>query len=439
MIRNTAPARSSRPGAGRIPSAGPDLAGRDLAVDGVRVFCVLMVVIAHLLMVGVGIDATGALVISKPLTELAWFPVATWFGQVMPLFFVLGGFASLTAWRSLRRRGGTAADYVRTRVVRLVRPTIPLFAALAGAIGIALVAGVPGGLVAGVAQGVGTPLWFLAAYLLCQWCVPLLARLHERAPVRTLVALAGAALIVDAVRTATGIDVIGLVNVLFVWLFVQQLGFLYADGVFLRAPRLLLGGIAAAAVVLLAAGVAAGMYAPDMLTNQYPPRFALGLLGVAQICVLALIHPALSAVMRTRAARAVTFLVGSRLMTVYLWHLPCIIVVTGVALLLPLPVPSPGSAAWWGTRPLVLLVALTLVFALSLVVGRFERTPARAGTIPPRARRVNAAALIATVPPFLIMCLGLDGALAMLGLVSGLAALALCRDGRAVDAAAVEA
>ncbi|WP_290472017.1 acyltransferase [Leifsonia sp. 71-9] len=432
MIRTAASIRSrrSRPAAPDRPA--PDLSGRDLAVDGVRVFCVLMVVVAHLLMVGVGVDASGALTISKPVTEQSWFPLATWFGQVMPLFFVLGGFASLTAWRSSQRRGATGADYVRTRVVRLMRPTVPVFAFFSVVIIGALVAGAPASLVAGVAQGVGTPLWFLAAYLLCQWCVPLMARLHERAPVRALVALAASALLVDAVRVATGVEAVGLVNVLFVWFFVQQLGFLYADGVVLRASRGVLAGVAAASLALLGAGVAAGLYSPDMLTNQYPPLFALGLLGIAQLCVLALLHPALTALMRTRAAQALTFAVGSRLMTVYLWHLTCIIAVTGICLLLPLPLPAPGSAAWWATRPLVLAAALVLVAVLSLVLVRFERAPAAdpVRTRRPAAWRVQLAVLLAAAPPFLIMCFGLNAALAVFGLVGAVGALLLCRPGR---------
>jgi hypothetical protein len=237
---------------------------------------------------------------------------------------------------------------------------------------------------------------------------------------------------VDAVRNATGAEAIGLLNLVFVWLFVQQLGFFYADGVFRRARRSTLGAVAAGALALLGAGVALGVYTPDMLTNQYPPYFALGLLGVAQICLLALLHPAVTALMRTRAAQAVTFAVGSRLMTVYLWHLTCIIAITGVWLLLPVPLPSPGSAAWWETRPLVLLAALALVFALSLPLARFERLPApvAARPQPPARWRVDLAALLAFLPPFLIMRSGLDGLLAALGLACGLAALALCRFGK---------
>ncbi|QNE36526.1 acyltransferase family protein [Leifsonia shinshuensis] len=145
-----------------------DLSRRDLAVDLVRVCCVLVVVVAHLLMVGVGFGADGALEITKPLTEQPWFAAVSVFGQVMPLFFALGGFAAITGWRSLRSRGGDASDFLYARLIRLVRPTLPVFVFFTVALWTARGLSAPEDVISGVAAGVGTPLWFLAAFLLCQ-------------------------------------------------------------------------------------------------------------------------------------------------------------------------------------------------------------------------------------------------------------------------------
>ncbi|WP_039731158.1 hypothetical protein [Cryocola sp. 340MFSha3.1] len=415
------------------PGSAPlDLRGRDLVVDGARVASVVVVVVAHLLLIGVGRDADGSLTITKPLAEQPWFPVVSVLGQVMPLFFALGGFTAYTGWRSLRSRGGEWTEFVRARVLRLARPSLPLFAFFAATLSIAALAGAPTALVRAVAAGVGTPLWFLAAFVLCQWAAPAMIALHERAPYRTLAALAAAALTVDAARSATGIEAIGLLNTAFVWLFAQQLGFFYADGRLLRAPRVLLAAAGTVTAALLVAGMASDIYSPDMLRNQYPPLFALGLLGVTQLCVLALLHPALTAVMRGRAAQAVTFLVGSRLMTVYLWHLTCIVVIIGVCLLVPGWTPQPGSPAWWSSRPLVLIAAAVLVGALSLLVVRFERTPplARASgmTVTRIAPwRIHLASACVFLPAFAIMCWGLDLWNAVFALVSYGAVMLLAR------------
>ncbi|MCP2047837.1 UNVERIFIED_ORG: hypothetical protein J3D58_001909 [Paenarthrobacter nicotinovorans] len=260
-------------------SATPDVAvpaTRDLVVDFIRVACMFAVVAVHLLMMGISVDESG-IGVGNPLTSLSWFAQGTWFGQVMPLFFIVGGFASLTSWRSLRRKGGDAGDYLRNRVLRLVRPTVALYAFLAIALWSATAAGVPGDLLAVIAAGAGVQLWFLAAYLICQAIVPTMAKLHEAAPYRTVAALAAGAVVVDVFRLGLehnpwGFDSnpIGLLNMVFVWGLLQQLGFFYADGFFDRFARWQLVLAAAgcyAAMVLL---THSGPYPVDMLTNQEP-------------------------------------------------------------------------------------------------------------------------------------------------------------------------
>ena len=124
------------------------------------------------------------------------------------------------------------------------------------------------------------------------------------------------------------------------------------------------------------------------------------LLGLAQACALRLLRPALAKLMSTHAARAVVFLVGTRLMTIYLWHLPVIIILAGSALLIPGASPEPASPAWWWSRILVYLLVLGVLFALSLLVGRWEQ-PIEAGPTPPVAVTVLAAALT-FLPTFLV-------------------------------------
>lgn len=78
-------------------------------------------------------------------------------------------------------------------------------------------------------------------------------------------------------------------------------------------------------------------------------------------------------------------LIGSRLMTVYLWHLPMIMVLTGIALLLPFPMPAPGGAVWWWTRVPFLLLVLALVGAFGGTFSSPRRVSAASGSrTPPR-------------------------------------------------------
>ena len=84
------------------------IAQRDLVVDLIRTACVVLVVVVHITMVGVASDS-GGIRVTSPLQEQSWYVAATWVGQVMPLFFVVGGFASATGWRSRAAPAGSSA------------------------------------------------------------------------------------------------------------------------------------------------------------------------------------------------------------------------------------------------------------------------------------------------------------------------------------------
>ena len=419
-MSNVARTRTPRPrNTVESKSTSIDLSKRDLTLDIARVFCVLLVVAIHLMMVGVGFDARGRLIAEapndSPLGSQPWFAGVTWIGQIMPLFFVVGGFAAITAWRSLVRRGGTASDYVRNRVLRLAQPALPLYLFYVVVIGAATLLAIDPALLDLAVQGAASPLWFLAAYTLCQALVPTMVGWHTRAPRATLGVLLAGAIVVDALRFSIGIQEIGLANLFFVWLLVQQLGFWYADGWFAARKWWQLVLIAAVAYASLVPMTTIGPYPVDMLANLNPPTLPLVALALGQACVLRLLRPALAKLMNTHAARAVVFVVGARLMTIYLWHLPIILIITGASLLIPGAAPTPGSEAWWWSRPVLYVVVLAAVFALSFLVGRWEAPREVEVTPPPQI--VAIAAVLSFIPSFLVMEFFMDLTFAIIGSV----------------------
>jgi hypothetical protein len=171
-----------------------------------------------------------------------------------------------------------------------------------------------------------------------------------------------------------------------------------------------------------------GPYSVNMLVDLNPPTLPLVFLGLSQAAFLRLLKRPLSALMRTRVAKGIVFLVGSRLMTIYLWHLPVIVALSGVAILLPGLSPRPNSPEWWLTRPIEYVLVLGVLFALSLLVGRWEQ-PRELGTTPP-APIVAVAAVLPIAGPVLLIPLGLDFVLAIAGAVTfGIAILILGRWG----------
>ncbi|AYF99557.1 acyltransferase [Protaetiibacter intestinalis] len=399
-----------------------------------------MVVAIHLMFVGVGPDASGGISVSRPLEQQPWFWAATWAGQIMPLFFVVGGFATATSLRSTRRRipdaGLAARSFVHGRMQRLARPALPALLFLAIALTGATLLGVDPALVDSVATGVGSPLWFLGAYLICQLAAPALHGWHERAPRATLGVLFACVVTVDVLQFSlpwvpqddSGMSFLGYLNLLFVWPLVQQLGFWYADGWFARRAWWQLLGIAALCWASLVPMTVWGPYSDNMLTNLNPPTLPLVALGLGQAALLQLLKAPLTALMRTRAARGVVYVVGTRLMTIYLWHLPLIVALAGLGLLVPALGPVPGSAAWWWSRLLVYLVVLGLLVLLSFAVGRFEHPlpvdrPASTGVL-------AVAGALTIVPTVAITMLGLDAVLAVVAALGYAVAVLLLRSGQ---------
>ncbi|KJL35889.1 acyltransferase family protein [Microbacterium azadirachtae] len=414
--------------------------GRDLTLDLTRVACVVLVVFVHILFTGVGRRPDGSLLIERTVEGQVWFDAVSWILNIMPLFFVVGGYAARAGWRSAQRRGDDAVGFVRLRLARLARPAIPVLVFFSVALAATRMLGVDPALVDTIAIGVGSPLWFLAAYLLVQALAPWMIGLHARfGMIVPLVLLAGAAA-TDALRflvagglfglghvpsTGYGIgaELFGIPNVVFVWLFAQQVGFFLFDGWFSRRRFWQLLGLIAAGYLAIWGLVSLGGYSWNMLSNQWPPTTPLAILAVVQAAALTVLHRPLTALMRTRAAQGAVLLIGSRLMTVYLWHLPMIMVLIGVQLLLPVPMPAPGSALWWWTRVPFLIVVLAAVWLLSLWLVRFEKAPAM-GEKP--SRGVTATAVVVFLLPILaITAYGLDLPLAVCALIASALALRL--------------
>lgn len=414
--------------------------GRDLTLDLARVVCVVLVVFVHILFTGVGRAADGSLLIERTVEAQPWFAAASWIANIMPLFFVVGGYAARAGWRSAAARGDSADSFVRVRLVRLARPALPLFVFLTIALGASRLVGIDPALVDTVAIGVGSPLWFLAAYMIVQAAAPMMMRLHERFGGWVPLALLTGAVLIDTFRFTVvggllgiqpvagtgyglGQELFGIPNIVFVWLFAQQVGFFLFDGWFARRPGWQLALLIVAGYIALWGLVSLGGYSWNMLGNQWPPTTAMTLLAVIQASALTLLHVPLTALMRHRSAQGVVFVLGSRLMTIYLWHLPMIMVLIGLQLVLPVPLPAPGSALWWWTRPLFLLVVLGAVWLLSLWLVRYERSPAPGSARFTSGTATVAAVLLFVVPIIAITAYGLDFPLAAIALAGTAVAL----------------
>jgi hypothetical protein len=216
-------------------------------------------------------------------------------------------------------------------------------------------------------------------------------------------------------------------NMVFVWGLLQQLGFFYADGLFDRFARWQLAAAAVVCFMVLVPLTHAGPYPVDMLTSQNPPMFPLILIGLSHILLVKAAYPVLRRLVELQWIRKVMYVVGSRAMTIYLWHLPLIIATFGIALLLALPFPDPGSTEWWLSRPAFYLAAWVVILAVSGPLVRLElaSTTLATGAVRPVMWRISLGTVVAIVPPFVVMRSALDLTNASWGFVLLVISLAL--------------
>jgi fucose 4-O-acetylase-like acetyltransferase len=352
-------------------------AGRDRYVDFLRVVSIVTVVLGHWTIAAVR-RAGGGLAAGNLLSTTPGLWLATWVLQVMPVFFLVGGFSNMVSWQALERRGGYV-EYLSGRMARLLRPVL-VFAVVWLVLPLLLGRlGLPGGQVELVGKVIGQPLWFLGVYLVVVALAPAMVRLHRRFRLWVPAALAAAAAAVDGVRLAAGVEQVGYLNLLLVWVLVQQLGFFYADGTLARWSRRALAGLAAAGLAGLMVLTGTGLYPPSMVglpgeeSNMSPPTVCIVALAVWQLGLVMLLRPRVSAWLARRGPWTAVIAVGSMAMTLYLWHLTAMAALYGLVLAVDGPLPDPGTGAWWATRPLWLALLAAVLAPLALALSRFER------------------------------------------------------------------
>lgn len=362
-----APPRTAPP----LPAPG----GRDTAIDFLRAICVAGVVLLHALMVGVTVVDDGP-VFANASDGTWWIVPISWVLQVMPLFFIIGGFAGYISFRRTQARGGTAAAFIAARVHRLLRPALFAIGIVGAALAALSVVGIPADIIAVAGFRYSQPLWFLAVFLGCQALLPALAKAHARKPLITVAALVTASLAVDALRVVTGLEGVGFLNLAFVWLALQQIGFFLADGTIDRLSRRARAIAGALAVVALIGVFTAGVYSPDLIANINPPTAALLLVGIVHLSAVSLLRDRIGAFSRRPAPAAFAAFVNRRTMTIYLWHMPTLLAMAGICAVASLTsgiaLPDPSTFAWWASRPLWLATALALTALIAVALTRIE-------------------------------------------------------------------
>jgi surface polysaccharide O-acyltransferase-like enzyme len=358
---------------------------RNRVVDAMRALSMAVVVVWHWSLSLTHRDDSGALVNPNPLDQVPGAWVATWLLQILPVFFVVGGYANLAAWTSTRAdlAGREAAvEFLRQRARRLFGPVAAFVAVW---LLVALI-------VHAWSEGrrplfetyviVVNPLWFVGAYLVVVLFVPITASGHRRRSHMLLAGLAVGVAAVDMARFVFDTEAIGWVNFILVWMLVHQLGYLWHDERFGQGWSRRATATAVVGVVGLVTLTSLDRYPRSLVATEEtdishlsPPTAVIVFAALLQLGVILQCRPFLERFLRRRWPWSVVVATNAVIMTVFLWHMTALVVSILVFEAAGGTLGDEATLTWWLTRPLwVIGPALVLAPLLAsfgvLEVGR---------------------------------------------------------------------
>ena len=263
---------------------------RNRYVDLLRSVSILFVITGHWLIATAwyvdGDLAHGHLLKSEPQTQ--WL---TWLFQVMPIFFIVGGYSNAVSLESARRKQTGYAGWLFARLNRLIAPLLVLLFFWAGLAIVMKFSGVGSGVIQYASQAALIPTWFLAIYTMVVILAPLAYKFWQQSGFASFWVFVAVAILVDVAFFVFDLRWMGWSNYFWVWLAVHHLGFAWRDGRLGSPAKLLLYSALGFATMSLL--VFKGPYpfamvgSPDEgLSNTLPPKITLLALAIFQFGLL---------------------------------------------------------------------------------------------------------------------------------------------------------
>ncbi|MEU1468006.1 acyltransferase [Streptomyces sp. NPDC005761] len=384
--------------ASRIEARTP--AHRDRALDGLRALALLAVPTGHWLLGGFRLDDGGALHNASPLSAFGALAPFSWVLQMLGVFFLVGGYASVLSYR---RRKSTTGAWLRGRMARLGRPVLGVTAVWAAMIPVLHALGVPGDTLRTGSTLVIQPLWFVGVYAVVTALTPYCIRTAKRLGAWAAAPLLGAVAVVDLLRYGPLGDSmpswLSVLNILPGWLFAYQLGVSWGEGrIGRRGARCLLvgGGALFAALLLLFHYPASMVGVPgEARTNSHPPSLLVLALGAAQSGAAILLRDRIGRLLRRPLVWAPVVVVNLSAMTILCWHQTAMLaaaVPASFAGEVPGLTTGPDTLGWILARSAWMPVFAGLLVLIARYARRFE-APWQTGTRAANARRALAGVL----------------------------------------------
>jgi peptidoglycan/LPS O-acetylase OafA/YrhL len=375
-------------------------AERNRYVDFLRSVSILVVITGHWL-IATAYYVDGELTQGKLLVSAPWTQWLTWVFQVMPIFFIVGGYANAVSLESARRKQEDYAGWLATRLNRLVRPLLVLLFFWAALAIVMKMFDVSVGVIQYSSRAALIPIWFLAIYIMVVILAPATYWAWQKYGFVSFWAFVGVAILIDLAFFVLDLRWMGWSNYFWVWLAVHHLGFAWRDGRIGSPGKLLLYSALGLAILWLLIFVGpyplAMVGSPDEgLSNTMPPKITLLALAVFQFGLLLSIEAPMRRLLDNLRLWTATVLINSMIMSVYLWHITIMVVFISLLYLadgfgLRL---EPGTAEWFMSRPLWIAILYILLLPVALLVSPFEQRARSADAgVPSAIRQVGGAIL----------------------------------------------
>lgn len=357
-----------------VAGGKPPSAPRNHLIDLARVGSVVIVVVFHTLLYTLSLDGRQIVITPWAPGPAGW--ALSWLATIMPIFFVAAGYANAVLVDKGNKAGTSYADYLVQRCRRMLGPMTSYLTVSA------LVSTVPAwvGYTApaiALSRQFAQVLWFLAVFLVIVGLAPFAVRAHDRWGWRPMIPLVLATLAVDAWSFAAHDHMIRWQNLLFVWPLAHQWGIAYHRGWFRRWPVWVNSLVIAGSAALIGWLVFGLGYPPTAvgwadipIGNVQPATIAIAVLGLAQTSALGILQRRGVARSIPRRLSDAVALANALLFTVYLWHIPAILL--GGSILWGLAVLWPSAAGVLLSQVVFVLMVLVVVGLVMPPIGRVE-------------------------------------------------------------------
>lgn len=353
---------------------------RDRYIDFLRVASIGVVIVWHWSLSILHWRDDGRLAMPNPINDVPGGWLATWLLQVVPIFFIVGGYVNGAGWWS----SGDARAFLTRRLRRLLLP-LSVFVVVWAIFELAtslLIRNYPG--VFNYGEVVFTPLWFVGAYVGVVLLTPITATWHRRAQWATLGVLVGVMVLVDVGRFGLDVDAFKWINTGLVWVVVHQLGYFYRDGTLTRFGARIGVLLVISSLAMLAVLTGIGPYPRSMVSvpgqafsNMYPTTAAIVGVAVFQLGLILLLRRPVTRFLRRPRVYGPVVAINLVIMTIFVWHMTAVLIVLAVARELGLDPLSEPTAIWWFQRPIFVIVPGLVLASFVVIFARFEASLGR--------------------------------------------------------------